>query len=166
MESRQSQEYDELYASLVDRYCRLLLITGNSSSKEVFFNHLWNDDSRPLYLGKELVILLRDLTPDQRTRTVVDFFTQLLNRTETLFLTDIEILFDRSLRINPLSILKNAARNQAIIVDWPGRINFSTGKLTYASPEYADYFCEDLTEDVLFFDESGRNSLNNTNHRS
>jgi len=166
MDNKQKQEYEELCDSLADRYCRLLLITGDSQSKKDMLHQLWNNESRPLRIGKELVILLHDQTADQRTKIVVDFFIQLLNRTGILFLTDIEILFDRSLRINPLSILKNAARNQAIIVDWPGKINFSTGKLTYASPEYADYFCEDLTEDVLFFDESGRNSLNNTNHRS
>jgi len=162
----QGKDYNALCESLYDRYCRLLLITGDSPSKNDLLRQIWNDVNNPLHVGKELVMSLCDQVPEQRTKMTVDFFKQKLNKEDRLYLTDIEILFDPSLRINPINLFRDIARNQIVIVNWPGKINFSEKKLTYASPECAEYFSADITDDILFFDESGHNSLNNTTYRS
>ena len=166
MENKQKKDYNALCESLNDRYCRLLLITGDSPSKNNLLFQIWNDVNNPLHVGKELVVFLCDQVPEQRTKMTVDFFKQYLIKENRLYLTDIEILFDPSLRINPINLFRDIARNQIVIVNWPGKINFSEGKLTYASPEHAEYFSTDITDDILFFDESGRNSLNNTTYWS
>lgn len=166
MENKQKNDYNALCESLNDRYCRLLFITGDSPTKYDLLHQIWNDVNNTLHVGKELVMFLYDQVPEQRTKMTVDFFKQHLNKKDRLYLTDIEILFDPSLRINPVNLFRDIARNQIVIVNWPGKINFSEGKLTYASPECAEFFSTDITDDILFFDESGRNSLNNTTYRS
>lgn len=166
MNNQQIDDYRRLCESLSDRYCRLLLITGDSDDKSAILTQLWGESVKPIRLSKVLSDLIYELSPRQRTMTVSNYFSGLLSNTHIVYLTDIEILFDETLRINPVSILKDAARNGALIVNWPGKIDIKTGLLTYAIPEHNEYYQSKLTEDILFFDESGSNSLNNATHRS
>lgn len=68
------------------------------------------------------------------------------NATDGLVLLDnIELLFDRSLQLNPLDLLKRQAHVRRVVAAWPGE--FSGGRLTYATtghPEYQDYGIEGL----------------------
>jgi ABC-type uncharacterized transport system ATPase component len=59
---------------------------------------------------------------------------------ELLLLDNIELLFDRSLRLDPLDLLKRHAHARRVVAAWPGELR--DGRLTYAEmghPEYQDY---------------------------
>ena len=68
------------------------------------------------------------------------------NATDGLVLLyNIELLFYRSLQLNPLDLLKRQAHVRRVVAAWPGE--FSGGRLTYATtghPEYQDYGIEGL----------------------
>lgn len=165
MDSRQKNDYKVLYESLRDRYCRLLFITGSQEARSVFLHQI-PDHENPIQVSRELVKNLHTLPAGQQTKAVTDFFARLGEDCSAVFLSDIEILFDRSLSIDPVKLLKTAARNRAMVVEWPGKIDFSANTLIYAEPGHSEYFSTELTDDVLFFDVSGRNSLNKTADRS
>ena len=164
MNLEEKNDFMILRDSLADRYCRLLLITGDSKEKAVFWNQILDTDNQ-MCIGKELVNSLCNLPFAQRTKSVIDLFNRIGEGTETLFLSEIEILFDRLLSLDPIKLLKSAARNRSIIVNWPGKIDFNSNSLSYATPGHSEYFCTKMTEDILFFDESGRNSANKTTQR-
>lgn len=57
-----------------------------------------------------------------------------------LLLTNIEILFDSTLKLDPLDLLKRLATAQRVVAIWPGELR--DGRLVYAEighPEYQDY---------------------------
>ena len=67
---------------------------------------------------------------------------------DLLLLDDIELLFDQSLKLEPLDLLKRHAHARRVVAAWPGEIR--DGRLIYAEmghPEYQDYGVEGL---VLF----------------
>ena len=160
MDNKTIKDYADLLDSLKDRYCRLLLITGDPTHEKDTLIKIFGSSSLHLQLGKTLVGMVSNLSFSQRSNVVLDFFANLQSQSETLLLLDIEILFDRSLGIDPLMLLKNTARNRSMIVNWPGKIDFDASLLTYATPGHSEYFEADMTDDILFWDESGRNSLN------
>ena len=62
-----------------------------------------------------------------------------------LLLDNIELLFDRTLLLNPLDFLKRHAHSRRVISVWPGEIQ--DGRLSYSRaghPEYQDYGIEGL----------------------
>ena len=143
-----------------DRYCRLLLVTGDSEQKAKALARIWDQGVSPLRVSRVLSDILVNVSLSMRAQTVLDFFANFMNQSEMLFLSDFEILFDRALNIDPLKLLKQTARNRSIIVNWPGKIDFNAHLLTYATQGHSEHFEADLTDDILFLDESGRNSLN------
>lgn len=64
---------------------------------------------------------------------------------DLLLLDNIELLFDRSLRLDPLDLLKRHAHALRAVAVWPGELR--GGRLRYAEmgyPEYQDYGLEGL----------------------
>lgn len=164
MDNRQKNDYKVLYESLTDRYCRLLFITGPQEARSAFLHQI-PDHEALIQVSQELVKILHTLPTAQQTKAVTDFFVRLGEGCSAVFLSDLEILFDRSLSIDPIKLLKTAARNRAMVVEWPGEIDFSANTLNYAESVHSEYFSTELTDDVLFFDVSGRNTLNKTADR-
>ena len=56
---------------------------------------------------------------------------------EIVLLDNIEILFDASLKLNPLRLLQLISRNRTLVVAWNGSIE--KDHLTYASPDHPEY---------------------------
>lgn len=102
-------------------------------------------------VGAALGRLLLEIPASRRQAHAVEFFkdTAAANAVDGLVLLDnIELLFDRSLRLNPLDTLKRQAHVSRVVAVWPGE--FRRGRLTYATmghPEYQDYGVDGL---VLF----------------
>jgi hypothetical protein len=64
---------------------------------------------------------------------------------DLLLLDNIELLFDRTLQLDPLDLLKQLARSRRVVAVWPGQLR--GGRLTYAEqghPEHQDYGLEGL----------------------
>lgn len=63
---------------------------------------------------------------------------------DVLLLDNVELLFDASLALNPLELLKRLAHARRVVAVWPGELRrgSSASRLTYAEmghPEYRDY---------------------------
>ncbi len=51
--------------------------------------------------------------------------------------TDIDLLFEPSLRLDPLKLMRDASRQTPMVVMWPGQ--YQDNWLSYAVPEHAHY---------------------------
>lgn len=64
---------------------------------------------------------------------------------DLLLLDNIELLFDRSLKLDPLDLLKRHAHARRVVAVWPGDLR--DGRLSYGEmghPEYQDYGLDGL----------------------
>jgi hypothetical protein len=64
---------------------------------------------------------------------------------QAVLLDNLEILFDVSLKLDPLRCLQDVARDRTVVAAWSGTV--TAGHLTYATPdhpEYRRYALEDL----------------------
>lgn len=62
-----------------------------------------------------------------------------------LLLNNIELLFDQTLKLDPLDLLKRRAHARRVVTAWPGEL--VDGRLNYAQmghPEYQDYGLDGL----------------------
>ena len=79
----------------------------------------------------------------QASRLLEDILRQ--NRSDVVLLDNIEILFEKSLKQDPLRLLQGLSRNRTIVATWNGKIG--DNYLIYAAPdhpEYRRYPCRDL----------------------
>jgi hypothetical protein len=58
-----------------------------------------------------------------------------------------DLLFDPSLKIDPLSLIRQAARIKQLIVLWPGE--YSANTLSYAAPEHHHFRTWKITDSLL-----------------
>lgn len=102
---------------------------------------------KPLNIGAELGIRLAGLPQRQRHLQTTFIMRELADQhasNSILLIDNIEILFDQSLKLDPLEILKRQAQSLRIVAVWPGQLigDARTGRLTYAEighPEHQDY---------------------------
>jgi predicted GTPase len=95
-------------------------------------------------LGKRLAKLpqrQRALQANTAMRVLADEYAS----GDLLLLDNIELLFDQSLKLDPLDLLKRNARALRVVAVWPGELR--DGRLSYAEmghPEYQDYGLDGL----------------------
>lgn len=56
---------------------------------------------------------------------------------EPLLLQDFDLIFDPTLKLDPLVVFRQTSKNKKLLVLWPG--NFNNNILSYASPEHAHF---------------------------
>jgi hypothetical protein len=124
-------------------YYKLVLLVGEPSSDRTSVLHNVADELGVpvINVNLELSTKLLELTAKQRTLQLprlVDEITETGN--STLILDNLEILFDKDMKHDPLRLLQGISRNHSVVASWNGR---ATGrKLTYATsdhPEYRNY---------------------------
>lgn len=89
-------------------------------------------------LGDELL----HVAPDRRSSQVKGVLEVALKRTGTrpgaaVVMTDADLLFEPTLALDPLRLLRDLSREGALIVAWPG--TYSDNVLAYATPNHAHY---------------------------
>jgi hypothetical protein len=95
-------------------------------------------------LGRELVTVpstRRHLQAADLLKELADGFTS----QGLLLLDNIEILFDRTLHLSPLDLLRRHAHARRVIAAWPGELR--ENRLSYATtghPEHQDYGVDGL----------------------
>jgi len=95
-------------------------------------------------LGKRLAVLPRTQRAIQAFGAMQELADEYAND-DLLLLDNIELLFDRSLKLDPLDLLKRIAHLRRVVAVWPGELR--DGRLIYAEmghPEYRDYGIEHL----------------------
>ncbi len=90
-------------------------------------------------INLELSRRLLELTQRQRPLRVQRLLEDIIGNTDdrVVFLDRIEILFDVSLKLDPLRCLQGLARNRTVIAVWNG--SFENNYLVYAEPGHPEY---------------------------
>lgn len=100
-------------------------------------------DAVPLNVGAVLGRQLAAIPIPQRHLRVDDVWRDVADRppmADLLLVDNIELLFDRALRLDPIALLKRQAHAKRVVAVWPGELR--DGRLRYAKnghPEYRDY---------------------------
>ena len=136
------QQARELYHRLV------LVVAPSGSGKTLALKEVQQSLDAPLInVNLEISRCMLELTARQRALQVSRLLEDILrqNRNDVVLLDNIEILFEKSLKQDPLRLLQGLSRNRTIVATWNGEIqdNF----LTYAAPEHPEYRrypCQDL----------------------
>jgi hypothetical protein len=125
-------------------YSKLTLIVGTmGSGKTAMLQRIATEFGYPkINLSLHLSRRLLDLNRRQRTLQVEQLATEII--TEHLgsgvCVDNTELLFDSSLRLNPMRLLQELSRNRVIIATWNGR--YESGRLTYANTGHPDEFSQ------------------------
>ena len=128
-------------ASISLNYHRLLILIGKSGSgkTEILKDVSTRIDLNVLNLSKELAHRMLQLTEKQRplkaskiVKDIIDSQSQ-----DTLLIDNIELLFDVSLKIDPMKLIKGMSRNKTLIVSWSGHVD--NGSIIYAEPNHSEY---------------------------
>ncbi len=124
-------------------YYRLVFLVGdNGSGKTNVLKDIANDFGTTvininLALSRELL----EMTVKQRSLRLPGILSQLVEKTPSpVVLDNLEILFDKDLKQDPLRLLQGISRNRTIIASWNG--TSISKKLLYAEighPEYRSY---------------------------
>ena len=128
----------------------ILLIGKPESGKTQILQELSDNHKTPVFsLGYEISkAILEGLSNDK----ILGFLREKLGSKKSIkFLDNLEVLFARSLDLNPLDILKLLARDQVILACLPGQV--IDGNLIFAeasTPEYKSYSKYELKDIVLF----------------
>ena len=138
---------DERIAAAIEQflahppYENLLLLTPTDMARLPVVGQWWAQRFGwpVLSLARELNPQLVALTPERRERQadkrVGDLFARY--RSGPILCTDITILFEPTLHLDPLRLLRRTSKSVQLIVLWPGSANERT--LTYAVPDHAHH---------------------------
>lgn len=132
----------------------ILLIGGPHSGKSALLDALGSKrDLTPLRVGAELGSKLAALPQRRRQLQTTSILRELADqhaKGNLLLIDNIELLFDRTLQLDPLDLLKQHARVRRVVAVWPGQMN--EGRITYATtghPEHQDYGMDGLVPFVI-----------------
>ncbi len=130
-------------------YHRLVLLVGPSGSGKtaVLLAVSKQTGFRYMNLNLELSKALLELTERQRILKLPYLVGEIVGKPDdqVVLIDNIEILFEISLKQDPLRLLQQISRNRTLVVAWNGAI--AEGYLTYAAtnhPEYRRYPAHDL----------------------
>ena len=124
-------------------YHRLILLVGEAGSGKTSVLLDLADDftAEVINVNLELSSEMLGLTAKQRTLRLSDLLSRLVEHVDSpVILDNLEVLFDKDLKQDPLRLLQNVSRNRPIIASWNGAV--VNGKLFYAEvghPEYRNY---------------------------
>ncbi len=122
-------------------YHRLLLVVGlTGGGKTTAFRNVGERLELPMInVNLELSCGMLELTERQRALKLPELLRKTVNATngDAVLLDNIEILFDISLRQDPLQLLQQLSRNTTVIAAWNGSI--TNDHITYAEPDHPEY---------------------------
>lgn len=122
-------------------YHRLvILVAPTGGGKTSALKAVHNQTSAPLInVSLELSRRMLDLTERQRALGLPHIFSEIVNdlSSEVVLLDNIEIIFDPSLKQDPLRLLQGISRNKTVVAAWDGKIE--NGHIVYAAPGHPEY---------------------------
>jgi len=97
----------------------------------------------------ELSRLMLDLTPQQRILQGPQLLNQIVSKSnnDVVLLDNIELLFDTSLKLDPLALLKKISRNRTVVTSWNGFVE--DNRLNYARQGHHEYGSYELSDIVI-----------------
>lgn len=147
---RMIEELERLADDVSALHNKLILLVGRpGSGKSALLKELGSRRGQHvLHVGKELGRRLATCPVVQRPLTAPTLLRELVeshNSNDLLLLDNVELLFDRTLQLDPLDLIKQLARSRSVVAVWPGLLK--DGRLIYAEmghPEHQDYALEGL----------------------
>jgi len=144
------EKLEELINDVSALHSKLILLVGSDYSiKAAVLRRLAKSRNiEPLNIGVELGARLSVLPQRERgiqAPNVLSVLADQYAHSGILLVKNIELLFDRTLKLDPLDMLKRNAHSHCIVAIWPGDVR--NDRLTYAEmghPEYQDYSLEGL----------------------
>lgn len=139
------EKLELLTIAIASLHSKLILLVGSKnigkpSLLKAFGKRL---EAEPLNVGSQLGLRLAGLSQKQRPIEAISLLRELADqhaKDDLLLLDNIEILFDRTLQLDPLDLLKRQAQVRRVVAVWPGELH--DGRLTYAvsgHPEHQNY---------------------------
>lgn len=135
---------DEIRAQLDSArglYYRLVLVVGPAGSGKTAALRVVHEGTGAPYVNLNLSLSRRLLEHPSKARPLRlrEALEEILAtaKGEVVVLDNIEVLFDPSLKQDPLRLLQLASRNRTVVASWNGD---ATGRtLTYAAPGHPEY---------------------------
>ncbi|OGP88646.1 MAG: AAA family ATPase [Deltaproteobacteria bacterium RBG_16_47_11] len=141
MATSTSEEIIDKINQAHELYHRLVLVVGPSGSGKT---SLIQDVSkqtgfRYINLNLELSRALLELTERQRILRLPLLVDEISGKTgdQVVLIDNLEILFEVSLKQDPLRLLQQISRNRTVVATWNGTM--AGGYLTYAAPNHPEY---------------------------
>ncbi len=136
---------ERLVAEIGDLQSKLILLVGPSGSgKTKLLRQLGGKlNIEPLSIGLELGRRLAATPNNKRALLAGELLREIVDREraeDPLLLDNLELLFEPSLQVNPLDLVKRLAHSKRVVAVWPGELRGD--RLVYADmshPEYRDY---------------------------
>lgn len=136
---------ERLIGEINDLNSKLILLVGPSrSGKTLLLRQLSTKlDIQPLNVGLELGRQLAATPNNERGFSVGELLREIADKERTedpLLLDNLELLFEPSLQINPLDLVRRLAHSKRVVAVWPGELRGD--RLVYADmshPEHRDY---------------------------
>ncbi len=123
------------------QYNRLVLLVGPPASGKTTLLRAFAEAAGCRYENVNLGLSRRmlEIPRLRRARQADRLFRDWIDQTagDTLALDNLEVLFDVSLQLDPLRLLKAASRDRTLVAAWSGTLY--EGVLTYAEPEHPEY---------------------------
>ncbi len=135
---RKTSRAAELYHRLV------ILAAPPGAGKTAALRDVQKRTGAPLVnVNLELSLRMLELTGRQRALQLPRLLAEIVNASggDVVLLDNIELLFDVSLKQDPLRLLQGLSRNKTLVVAWNGEIRriHSSLFLVYAVPEHPEY---------------------------
>lgn len=133
-------------AKVGESYYRLVVLVGpHGSGKTRLLQTVAAEAGWPVVnLGLELAKSLAGIPSGRRSAAAADATAKLLAQgSDVVAVDNIEVLFEPSLKLQPLELLKQASRSVTLVVAWPGAAE--SGALVYATPGYREHRSRDAT---------------------
>jgi len=131
---RKIKQADELYHRL------MLVVAPAGSGKTTALKEVQERIGAPLInVNLELSRRMLDLTERQRALQLPRLLREIINdaEDEIVLFDNIEILFDVSLKQDPLRLLQGLSRNKTVVAAWNGSIDGD--HMIYAVPDHPEY---------------------------
>ncbi|WP_028321662.1 BREX-3 system P-loop-containing protein BrxF [Desulfatiglans anilini] len=124
----------ELYHRLV------MLVAPAGAGKTAALQNVHERTAAPLVnVNLELSRRMLDLTERQRALQLPRLLAEIvgISAADVVLLDNVEVLFDVSLKQDPLRLLQGLSRNKTVVVAWSGSIDGE--HMVYATPDHPEY---------------------------
>lgn len=131
---RKIKQADELYHRLI------LVVAPEGAGKTTALQGVQKRIGAPLInVNLDLSRRMLDLTERQRALQLPRLLREIINDTAggVVLFDNIEILFDVSLKQDPLRLLQGLSRNKTVVAAWNGFI--AGNHMTYAVPDHPEF---------------------------
>jgi hypothetical protein len=131
-------------------YYRLVLLVGETGSGKTDVLRDVADDFGTSVININLALSseLLELTAKQRSLRLPGILDQIADQAQSpVVLDNLEILFDKDLKQDPLRLLQGISRNRAVVASWNGTA--TGGKLLYAETAHPEYHSYDSVDALI-----------------